>query len=116
MSGEAEQEYFSDGISEGIITDLSEVSALVRRLAQHGLHLPDCEGLRCQDMVARQLHNVSHVSRGSVRKAGNRVRVAAQPFEEARMISHIWAERSDRDLNDIFAVQDEISHDDPSRR
>src|SRR5580698_919261 len=105
MSGDAEQEYFSDGISEDIITDLSKVSALsvVSRNSAFqfkGKHVD----LR---QVARQLE-VSHVLEGSVRKAGNRVRITAQLIAGAAD-SHIWAERYDRDLDDIFAVQDEIS-------
>ncbi|HEX5262801.1 MAG TPA: TIR domain-containing protein, partial [Phenylobacterium sp.] len=105
MSGDPEQEYFSDGVSEDIITDLSKVSALsvVSRNSAFqfkGKHVD----LR---QVARQL-GVSHVLEGSVRKAGNRVRITAQLIE-ATHDSHIWAERYDRDLTDIFAVQDEIS-------
>jgi len=105
MSGDAEQEYFSDGISEDIITDLSKVSALsvVSRNSAFqfkGQHVD----LR---QVARQLE-VSHVLEGSVRKAGNRVRITAQLIEGARD-SHVWAERYDRELDDIFALQDEIS-------
>ncbi|HLY78300.1 MAG TPA: TIR domain-containing protein, partial [Caulobacteraceae bacterium] len=105
MSGDPEQEYFSDGVSEDIITDLSKVSALsvVSRNSAFqfkGKHVD----LR---QVARQL-GVSHVLEGSVRKAGNRVRITAQLIE-ATNDSHIWAERYDRDLTDIFAVQDEIS-------
>src|SRR5580704_16932024 len=105
MSGDAEQEFFSDGITEDIITDLSKVSALsvVSRNSAFqfkGKHVD----LR---QVARQLE-VSHVLEGSVRKAGNRVRITAQLIAGAAD-SHIWAERYDRDLDDIFAVQDEIS-------
>ena len=105
MSGDAEQEYFSDGISEDIITDLSKVSALsvVSRNSAFqfkGKHVDVRQ-------VARQLA-VSHVLEGSVRKAGNRVRITAQLIEGAGD-SHVWAERYDRDLTDIFAVQDEIS-------
>ena len=105
MSGDAEQEYFSDGISEDIITDLSKVSALAvvsRNSAFQfkGKHVD----LR---QVARQLE-VGHVLEGSVRKAGNRVRITAQLID-ASHDSHVWAERYDRDLTDIFALQDEIS-------
>jgi adenylate cyclase len=105
MSGDPEQEYFSDGISEDIITDLSKVSALsvISRNSAFqfkGRHVD----LR---QIARQL-DVSHVLEGSVRKAGGRVRITAQLIE-ANRDSHIWAERFDRNLDDIFAVQDEIS-------
>jgi adenylate cyclase len=105
MSGDAEQEYFSDGISEDIITDLSKVSAL-RVISRNtaftfkGKHVD-------LPQVARQL-KVSHVLEGSVRKAGGRVRITAQLIDGAAD-GHVWAERYDRDLNDIFALQDEIS-------
>src|SRR5579863_4341925 len=105
MSDDPQQEYFSDGISEDIITDLSKVSALsvvARNTAftfkGRSVDVPQ---------VARQL-NVSHVLEGSVRKAGGRVRITAQLIDGAAG-DHIWAERYDRDLTDIFALQDEIS-------
>jgi len=105
MSGETEQEYFSDGISEDIITDLSKVSALAvvarnTAFTFKGKHVDVSQ-------VARQLR-VSHVLEGSVRKAGQRVRISAQLIDGATG-SHVWAERYDRDLNDIFSLQDEIS-------
>ena len=105
MSGEAEQEYFSDGISEDIITDLSKVSALdvtARNTAftfkGKAVEVPQ---------VAKQL-SVTHVVEGSVRKAGARVRITAQLIDGATG-NHLWAERYDRNLDDIFALQDEIS-------
>ncbi len=106
MSGDPEQEYFSDGISEDIITDLSKVSALAVICAAtppspykgQSVDLPK---------VAREL-NVSHVLEGSVRKAGGRVRITAQLID-GETNDHVWAERYDRDLTDIFALQDEIS-------
>ena len=105
MSGDPEQEYFSDGITEDIITDLSKVSALwvaARNTAFtfKGKHVD-------VPQVARQL-KVGHVLEGSVRKAGGRVRITAQLTDGATG-GHVWAERYDRDLNDIFALQDEIS-------
>ena len=105
MSGEPEQEYFSDGISEDITTDLSKVSALevvVRNtaFAFKGQN-PDVQH------VATQL-KVSHVLEGSVRKAGTRVRINAQLVDGATG-KHLWADRFDRDLTDIFEIQDEIS-------
>ena len=105
MSGEAEQEYFSDGISEDITTDLSKVSALgiiARNTAFQfkGRSVDVCS-------IAKQL-NVSHVLEGSVRKAGNRVRITAQLID-GKSGEHVWAERFDRDLTDIFAIQDELS-------
>ena len=105
MSGDAEQEYFSDGIAEDIITDLSKVAALsvISRNSAFtfkGRHVD-------LPQVARQL-NVTHVLEGSVRKAGPRVRITAQLIDGVSN-THVWAERYDRDLSDIFALQDEIS-------
>ena len=105
MSGDPEQEYFSDGITEDIITDLSKVSALwvaARNTAFtfKGKHVD-------APQIARQL-KVSHLLEGSVRKAGGRVRITAQLIDGPTG-GHVWAERYDRDLNDIFALQDEIS-------
>jgi adenylate cyclase len=106
MSGDAEQEYFSDGISEDITTDLSKVSALeviARNTAFQfkGQSFDVCD-------IAKKL-GVSHVLEGSVRKAGNRVRITAQLIDGAGG-GHIWADRYDRELTDIFAIQDEISN------
>jgi adenylate cyclase len=105
MSGDPEQEYFSDGISEDIITDLSKVGALsvVSRNTAFSYKAKHVD----IGQVARQMH-VSYVLEGSVRKSGNRVRITAQLIDGASD-SHVWAERYDRDLNDIFALQDEIS-------
>jgi len=105
MSGDPEQEYFSDGITEDIITDLSKVSALfvVSRnsaFSFKGKHVD-------VQKIAREFH-VSHILEGSVRKSGGRVRITAQLIDGASN-GHVWAERYDRDLNDIFALQDEIS-------
>jgi adenylate cyclase len=105
MSGDAEQEYFSDGISEDITTDLSQISALAVTARNTAFTYKG----RAVDVpaVARAL-GVSHVLEGSVRKAGSRVRITAQLIDGATG-DHLWAERYDRDLNDIFAIQDEIS-------
>src|SRR5438067_6085206 len=105
MSGDPEQEYFSDGITEDIITDLAKVSALWvaarnTSFTFKGKHVD-------APQTARQL-KVSHLLEGSVRKAGGRVRITAQLIDGATG-GHVWAERYDRDLNDIFALQDEIS-------
>jgi adenylate cyclase len=105
MSGDPEQEYFSDGITEDIITDLSKVSALAvtsrnSAFVFKGKHVD-------VPKVVREL-KVDHVLEGSVRKQGGRVRITAQLVNGASN-EHIWAERYDRDLNDIFALQDEIS-------
>jgi adenylate cyclase len=105
ISDDPQQEYFSDGISEDIITDLSKVSALsvVARNTAFTFKGKPVDVAQ----IARQL-GVSHILEGSVRKAGNRVRITAQLIDGA-IGDHIWAERWDRDLTDIFAVQDEIS-------
>jgi adenylate cyclase len=105
MSGDAEQEYFSDGISEDITTDLSKVSALAV-VARNTAFTFKGNSVDVGE-VARRL-GVSHVLEGSVRKAGSRVRITAQLIDGATG-DHVWAERYDRDLEDIFAVQDEIS-------
>jgi adenylate cyclase len=105
MSGDAEQEYFSDGISEDITTDLSKVSALAVT-ARNTAFMFKGQSIDVCD-VARKL-GVSHVLEGRVRKAGARVRITAQLIDGASG-DHLWAERYDRDLTDIFAIQDEIS-------
>ena len=105
MSGDAEQEYFSDGISEDITTDLSKISAL-EVIARNTAFTFKGQAVDVCD-VARKLR-VSHVLEGSVRKAGGRVRVTAQLIS-GESGGHIWADRFDRDLTDIFAIQDEIS-------
>jgi adenylate cyclase len=105
MSGEAEQDYFSDGISEDITTDLSKVSALAVTARNTAFTFKGQSVNVCE--IAVKL-GVSHVLEGSVRKAGNRVRITAQLIDGTSG-DHIWAERFDRDLTDIFAIQDEIS-------
>jgi adenylate cyclase len=106
MSGDPEQEYFADGISEDIITDLSKVSALMV-IARNTAFTFKGKHVDVRD-VARQL-NVTHALEGSVRKSGNRVRVTAQLIDGATG-GHVWAERFDRALADIFDLQDELSH------
>ena len=105
MSGDAEQEYFSDGISEDITTDLSKVAALAVT-ARNTAFMFKGQAIDVCD-VARKL-GVSHVLEGSVRKAGGRVRITAQLID-GKTGDHVWAERYDRDLTDIFTIQDEIS-------
>jgi adenylate cyclase len=105
MSGDAEQEYFSDGISEDITTDLSKVSAL-EVIARNTAFQFKNQSIDVCD-IARKLR-VSHLLEGSVRKAGGRVRITAQLIDGATG-GHLWAERYDRDFTDIFAIQDEIS-------
>jgi TolB-like protein/Flp pilus assembly protein TadD len=104
MSDDPQQEYFSDGISEDIITDLSKVTALfvIARVSAFSFKGRNIDAVQ----IARQL-KVSYVLEGSVRKAGGRVRITAQLIDGATG-GHLWAERYDRDLSDIFAVQDEI--------
>jgi adenylate cyclase len=105
MSGDPEQEYFSDGITEDITTDLSKVSALnvVSRNTAFTF-----KGKPVDVAQVAQRLKVGYVVEGSVRKAGGRVRITAQLID-ARTDSHVWGERYDRDLNDIFALQDEIA-------
>jgi len=105
MSGDAEQEYFSDGISEDIITDLSKVSALsvvARNMAF------SFKGKSVDAMALTRQLNITHVLEGSVRKAGQRVRITAQ-LVDGKTGDPVWGDRYDRDLTDIFAIQDEIS-------
>jgi adenylate cyclase len=105
MSGDPEQEYFSDGITEDIITDLSKVSALLV-IARNTAFTFKGKVMDVKE-VARAL-DVTHVLEGSVRKVGDRVRITAQLIDAATG-GHVWADRYDRDLTDIFAIQDEIS-------
>ena len=105
MSGDTEQEYFSDGITEDIITDLSKVSAL-SVVARNTAFTFKGQTIDVKQ-VAKDL-GVDHVLEGSVRKAGNRVRITAQLID-GEAGDHLWADRYDRDLTDIFAIQDEIS-------
>ena len=106
MSGDAEQEYFSDGITEDIITDLSKISGLFVA-GRNTAFTYKGKSVRLQD-AARDL-NVKFLLEGSVRKAGQRVRVNAQLID-GMSGGHLWADRYDRDLTDIFAIQDEITH------
>src|SRR5579863_1304026 len=105
ISDDPQQEYFSDGISEDIITDLSKIAALFV-VARNTAFTYKGKPISATQL-ARQL-GVSHVLEGSVRKAGDRVRITAQLIDGATG-GHIWAERWDRDLTDIFALQDEIA-------
>ncbi len=105
MSDDPQQAYFSQGICEDIITDLSKVSALT--IIARGVAIGAKDEAVDAALIARQL-NASHALEGSVRKAGGRVRVAAKLIDA--VAGHtVWAERWDRDLTDIFALQDEIS-------
>jgi adenylate cyclase len=106
MSGDPEQEYFSDGITEDLITELSKVSGLFV-VARHGAFTYKARPMKVQQ-IGREL-GVASILEGSVRKAGSRVRVTAQLIN-SRDGGHLWADRFDRELTDIFAIQDEITH------
>jgi adenylate cyclase len=105
MSGDPEQEYFSDGISEDIITDLSKLREL-QVIARNSTFTYKGKAVDVKQ-VGREL-GVRYVLEGSIRKAGNRVRVSAQLIDAANG-GHLWAERYDRDLVDIFEVQDDLT-------
>ena len=106
MSGDPEQEYFSDGITEDIITDLSKVSGLFV-VARNTAFTYKGKSVEAQQL-AKHL-GVNFILEGSVRKAGSRVRVTGQLID-GKKGGHMWADRYDRDLTDIFAIQDEITH------
>ena len=105
MSGDPEQEYFSDGISEDIISVISRYHWL-SVIARNSSFVYKGKAVDVRE-VARDLE-VDYVLEGSVRKAGSRVRITAQLIE-ADSGGHLWTERYDRDLDDIFALQDEIT-------
>jgi TolB-like protein/Tfp pilus assembly protein PilF len=105
MSGEAEQEYFSDGISEDIITALSKLRWFFV-IARNSSFVYKGKAVHMKQ-IAEEL-GVGYVVEGSVRKGGDRVRITVQ-LNDVATGSHIWAERYDRSLADVFAVQDEIT-------
>jgi TolB-like protein len=105
MSGDPEQEYFSDGISEDIITALSKLRWFFV-IARNSSFIYKSKAVHMKQ-VAEEL-GVGYVVEGSVRKIGDRVRITAQ-LNDVATGSHIWAERYDRELADVFAVQDEIT-------
>jgi adenylate cyclase len=105
MSNDPEQEFFSDGITDDIITDLSKVSGLFV-LGRNTVFTYKGKAVNLE-RIAKEL-GVAYLVEGSVRKAGQRVRINAQLIEGATG-GHLWADRYDRDLSDIFAVQDEIT-------
>jgi adenylate cyclase len=105
MSGDPEQEYFSDGISEDIITDLSKIAGLTV-IARNSSFTYKGRSVDIRT-VGREL-GVQSVLEGSIRRAGNRVRITAQLID-ATNGGHLWADRYDRDLTDIFAVQDDVT-------
>jgi TolB-like protein len=105
MSGSAEQEYFSDGISEDIITDLSKISGLLVIARNSSFKF------KGQSVDLRQVASdlgVRYVLEGSVRRAGEQLRINAQLID-GNTGAHLWAERYDRPLDDVFAVQDDIT-------
>jgi adenylate cyclase len=105
MSGDPEQEYFSDGISEDIITDLSKIAGLTV-IARNSSFTYKGRSVDIRT-VGREL-GVQSVLEGSIRRAGNRVRITAQLIDAGNG-AHLWADRYDRDLTDIFAVQDDVT-------
>jgi TolB-like protein/Tfp pilus assembly protein PilF len=105
MSGDSEQEYFSDGISEDIITALSKLRWFFV-IARNSSFIYKGKAVHMKQ-VAEEL-GVGYVVEGSVRKAGNSVRITVQ-LNDVATGSHIWAERYDRSIADVFAVQDEIT-------
>jgi adenylate cyclase len=106
LSPERDQEYFSDGIAEEILNALTKVG---------GLHVPartSCFAFRGASVDAREIGRrlgVDTLLEGSIRKAGNRLRISVQLID-ARNGYHLWSERFDREIEDIFAIQDEIAH------
>ena len=104
-SDDKENEYFSDGITEDIITDLAKITTL-RVSSRNSVFTYKGKNVDVQKVGSEM--NVRYVLEGSVRKAGNRIRITAQLIE-ASSNTHMWAERFDRDLQDVFAIQDEIS-------
>jgi adenylate cyclase len=105
MSGDPEQEFFADGLTEDIITELSRFHDLLV-ISRNAVFVHKGKAVKVTD-VARDL-NVDYVVEGSVRKAADRVRVTAQLID-GETETHIWAERYDRKLEDIFAIQDEVT-------
>jgi adenylate cyclase len=105
MSGDPEQEFFVDGLSEDIITELSRFHDLLV-ISRNSAFVHKGKAVKVQD-IAREF-GVHYVVEGSVRKAGDRVRVTVQLID-AETDRHIWAERYDRKIEDIFAIQDELT-------
>jgi adenylate cyclase len=107
MSGDPEQEYFADGVTENIITELSRFRSLFV-IARNSSFTYKNKAVDVRT-VSREL-GVRYVLEGSVRKSGNRVRITGQLIQ-AHSGAHIWAERYDGDLVDIFELQDEVTSD-----
>ena len=107
MSGDPEQEYFADGVTEDIITSLSKLSQLLV-IARNSSFTYKGRAAKIQEIAAEL--GVRYILEGSVRKAGDRVRISAQLIDSATG-GHLWGERFDRELTDIFAVQDEVTRE-----
>jgi len=105
MSGDAEQEFFADGLTEDIITELSRFRDLLV-ISRNAVFVHKGKPVTAR-AIAREF-GVDYVAEGSVRKAGDRVRVTVQLID-GETETHIWAERYDRKLEDIFAIQDEVT-------
>ena len=105
MSGEPDQELFADGLTEDIITELSRFRGLFV-ISRNSAFVYKNRAVRIQEVAAE--FGVQYVVEGSVRKAGNRVRVTVQLID-AESDRHVWAERYDRELEDLFAIQDEVT-------
>lgn len=105
MSGDAEQDYFCDGLVDDLLTSLSKLAGL-RVVARNSSFVYKGRSIDVRD-AATQL-GVRYVLEGSVRKSGNRIRITAQLID-AKDGTHVWAERYDRAMEDIFAIQDEIT-------
>jgi TolB-like protein/class 3 adenylate cyclase/Tfp pilus assembly protein PilF len=104
LSNDSEQEYFADGLTDDLITDLSKISGLFV-IARNSVFTYKDQGVDIRD-VAREL-GVRYVLEGSVRRAGDNVRINAQLID-GRTGNHLWAERYDRQYTDIFAIQDQV--------
>jgi adenylate cyclase len=105
LSGDQEQDYFSDGITEDLITELSKISGLFV-IARHSVYIYKGKVVKVAE-VGREF-GVRYVLEGSVRKANDKVRITAQLVDTITE-GHLWAERYDRELKDIFALQDEVT-------
>lgn len=105
MSGEPEQEFFADGITEDILTELSRFHELLV-ISRNSVFAYKGKAINVQK-VAKEL-SVQYVVEGSVRKSGSRVRITVQLID-AETDHHLWADRYDRELADIFAIQDEVT-------
>jgi adenylate cyclase len=105
LNADPEQDYFSDGMTDDLITDLSNISGLTV-ISRNSVFAYKGRAIKPQEL-AQEL-GATHILEGSIRRAGNRIRINAQ-FIDARSGTHLWAERYDRNLDNIFQVQDEIT-------